>query len=339
MEIKSKTKASVTGEQIARLCVRHFGMPCKSCVELNDGYFNRAYLLQLVDGKEMVLKIAPPADVDILGYEKDIMRTEVTFFELASGYPNVPVPEILASDFHCSDIPYPFYFMHRLPGIPLNKIGDISAEMRRRIYEQKAAILARLHAIKGDTFGYASMRGKCQGKSYFDCFKTAFLSLIDDGHRRHTGFPLREGELLELLESTASAFNDVKVPSMVHFDLWDGNIFVRSKTDLTITGIIDFERGFYGDPAADLCQAAGYIDLDRDRYFFDAYNACAAHPILWDTAMKVRTYMYRVYLLVIMHVECFYRDINGSFEPQKKWVQEEFPKVHAALQRALRGSW
>ena len=46
--------------------------------ELKEGWFNVAYNVKLADGREVVLKIAPPQDVEVMSYEKNIMYTEVT---------------------------------------------------------------------------------------------------------------------------------------------------------------------------------------------------------------------------------------------------------------------
>lgn len=331
----SLTKSKVTASQIIALCQYHFNASPQMFTELNDGFYNISYLIVLADNSEVVLKIAPPKDVEILTYEIDIMKTEVEFYKLASFYTDIPVPTILADDFSGECIPYPYYFMSKLHGMALNKIGDISPAMRKEIYTQKAAMLAKLHSIKGETFGYVSMKNVCEGKSYFESFKVSMHALLEDGHRKKTGFPIREADIIETLDECADAFNEVLIPSMVHFDLWDGNIFVSSKEDLTIEGLIDFERGFYGDPSADICQAAGYIDLDVDTYFFDVYNQYATEPIQWNRSMKIRTYTYRLYLFIIMHVECFYRDVDGSFEPQKQWVLKEFDNVYQQLCKAL----
>ena len=45
--------------------------------ELKEGWFNVVYDLRLADGREVILKIAPPADAEILTYERNIMETEV----------------------------------------------------------------------------------------------------------------------------------------------------------------------------------------------------------------------------------------------------------------------
>lgn len=46
------------------------------------------------------------------------------------------------------------------------------------------------------------------------------------------------------LTLSKTVFDQVTVPCLVHWDLWDGNVFVK---DNRITGVIDCERSLWGD--------------------------------------------------------------------------------------------
>jgi hypothetical protein len=77
----SLTKSKVSSAQISALCQFHFNSTLQTCKELNDGFYNISYLIRLADDREVLLKIAPPKDVEILTYEKAIMKSEVAFFK------------------------------------------------------------------------------------------------------------------------------------------------------------------------------------------------------------------------------------------------------------------
>lgn len=333
--MKSLTKANVSDSDIKMVCKHAFHSNCKSFYELNDGFYNISFIVMLESGKEVVLKIAPSSDVDILTYEKDIMCSEVLFYELIYANTDIPVPHVIIKDFSLEVIPYPYYFMSKLHGITANKVHIITPAMRKEIYIQKASMLAKLHTIKSDTFGYISMKEQCKNKSYHEVFMVIVYALIQDGHRKNTGFPIEENELLQIFKQCEEAFNQVKIPCLVHYDLWDGNLFLHSEHDMTIVGIIDFERGFYGDPAADFCQVLGYMDLFNEDYFINEYNKYSPMKVYLDQAMSIRIFAYRLYLFTIMHIECFYRDINGSFDAQKKWVAKEIRVVYNLLNSTL----
>ena len=119
--MESKTKNRKTREQVARMVERAFNgltlAPGEDAVsELKEGWFNAAYNVRLADGREVILKIAPPKDAEILAYEKNIMATEVASMRLAAQNPAIPVPEIYyfdnARDLCDSD----YFFMEKLGG-------------------------------------------------------------------------------------------------------------------------------------------------------------------------------------------------------------------------------
>lgn len=66
--------------------------------ELGHGWFNVAYLMRLRDGARVVLKIAPPAGVEVMTYERGAMATELTALRLIREHTTVPVPAVEFAD-------------------------------------------------------------------------------------------------------------------------------------------------------------------------------------------------------------------------------------------------
>ena len=88
------------------------------------------------------------------------------------------------------------------------------------------------------------------------------------------------------------------VPSFVHWDLWDPNVFVDPDT-LEVVGIIDFERALWGDPLME----AQFLAKIGDAAFLDAYGI----PMFPTPGAVSRRLLYDLYLFVIMVVEVAYR--------------------------------
>ncbi|MCP4764345.1 MAG: aminoglycoside phosphotransferase family protein, partial [archaeon] len=86
MKIKSKTKKPLTEGELSSLVKDSFGNDAEvtKAEELHDGYFNTAYLLEIVkkDGKmiDTVLKVAPIPEMRLMTYENDCMNTEMEVF-------------------------------------------------------------------------------------------------------------------------------------------------------------------------------------------------------------------------------------------------------------------
>ena len=68
--MESKTKAKVERHQIEEAVFRHFHDHAESIAELSNGFYNASYLIELSNGREVVMKVAPPAGVEVMTYEK-----------------------------------------------------------------------------------------------------------------------------------------------------------------------------------------------------------------------------------------------------------------------------
>ncbi|MBI9099212.1 MAG: aminoglycoside phosphotransferase family protein [Spirochaetaceae bacterium] len=329
----SATKSSLGVREIKSLFNRIFPkIPVLKIGELEDGCFNASYVIQLDNRSEYVLKVAPPEDVPILTYEKEMMSTEVFFHKLLTERTSIPLPKLIFSHLKGEDTASDYFIMEKLHGFPLDKIGEVTIEMRKTLFLQLAGYLAQMHSIKGDYFGYPIMKESLRGQSYFESFLFMLDQVFHDGRVRNVSLPVPEKVLKELIGCFRNAFDEIKQSNFVHFDLWDGNIFVKnSDTNPEIEGLIDFERGFYGDPAADFSQVAGYIDLEKDEWFLEEYNRHVPVPFVLDKKAKNRIKLFRLYLFLIMVVESYYRDVEGSYNDQLKWSEGELVKLYEEL--------
>lgn len=57
---------------------------------------------------------------------------------------------------------------------------------------------------------------------------------------------------LELLAAKSHWFDEIETPRLLHGDLWPKNVLIdRSNARPQIVGLLDAERGFWGDPMAE----------------------------------------------------------------------------------------
>jgi Ser/Thr protein kinase RdoA (MazF antagonist) len=94
-----QNKNRKTRQQIENMTIRAFeglglSAGADAVTELKQGWFNAAYNVQLADGREVILKIAPPQNAEVMLYEKNIMATEVATMRLVRQNPAIPVPDI-----------------------------------------------------------------------------------------------------------------------------------------------------------------------------------------------------------------------------------------------------
>lgn len=76
---------------------RALGSPLAGHRELTDGMVNTAYRLTTADGRDRVLKVAPPPGTPLLTHERDLMRTEAMAFARMAEH-GLPVPEVLLAE-------------------------------------------------------------------------------------------------------------------------------------------------------------------------------------------------------------------------------------------------
>ena len=313
--MQSISNTPLTHEMIQTIVTHHFGAASRlvAAEELTDGYYNAAYRLDLADGLRCVLKVAPPASVRVLRYEQDIMTAEVETIRLVRAHTTMPAPEILCHDPSHRLIDNEFFIMAFVAGLPFHKLrASLSQKDQQRIVRKIGAFLAEMNAISGPAFGYftpASPRFE-EWRSAFDFMLAGVLA---DGQEMSVELPLQYDTLLDLLSRSYPALDEVQSPRLVHWDLWDGNVFV-DPTTAQITGIIDFERSLWGDPLMEVNFGA-FAPLEPDSPLLQGYG----QPMLATPAERVRRTLYNIYLFLIMIIECTYR--RYPMQDQENWAR------------------
>ena len=117
-----------------------------------------------------------------------------------------------------------------------------------------------------------------------------------------------------LLRRHAGELDAVRRPALVHFDLWDGNVFVSPDAGggARVTGMIDGERAFFGDPVAELVSLALLRDPADCPEILAGYAEVAGDDRIELTdGVRRRLAMYTSYLYLIMIVEGEPRGYTG----------------------------
>jgi aminoglycoside phosphotransferase (APT) family kinase protein len=325
MEIHSLTRRHVTEPELRSLVRRGFGDRAEidRWHELTGGTYNAAYAITLVDGTDLVLKVAPPPELKLLSHEVDLMRTEVDFYHRA-GRAHVAVPNVVYFDFDRDLIGTDFVFLSRVAGTDLYRTrDDLTPAQLAAVRGETAAIAARLHTVTGPAYGYP-LRGS---HSWQSSWRAAFGAMVDDiladATRLGSALPAPPERIGALLRRQADALDEVRRPALVHFDLWDGNVFIAADAAGTVrvTGLIDGERAFFGDPLAELVSMTLFRNLDDEPEILAGY-ASAGHGglELTDTARR-RLTLYTIYLYLIMAIEGATRGWDGPERSEhEKWL-------------------
>lgn len=301
--MESFTKVKLDDQQLRALAASTFGTDTAiiRSKELTGGFFNAAYDLELSDGRSVILKVAPAAETETLSYEKDIMRAEVEALRLVLAAGTVPVPAVYGFDESLELIPSPFFFMEKIEGKPYNEVKDsLPDEVRASIERELGRYQRLINGIKGERFGLFGLPPDTAARTWRETFTAMIHNVLDDGQRLGAVLPASYDEIKQGLEKFLPALEEVTVPRLIHWDLWNGNIFVK---DGVIVSIIDWERALWGDVLMEYY----FRHFENSPAFFEGYGATFDSP---NERLRIR--LYDLYLDLILVIECYSRQYTDE---------------------------
>jgi aminoglycoside phosphotransferase (APT) family kinase protein len=286
----------------------------------NSGWFNTIYRLWCSDAKSYVIKVFPLPTVRLMRYETDILLVEVEVMRRLESECVLPVPQIVYASSADELLGSPWYLMRALGGdvyagvrqnLARNLVSEIDVETGR--------YCRRLNDISRDTFGLYSDR-QPRFKSWRDAYCHLVSDVLRDAEDKQVELPLGRSELHDLMLAPTGAFDEVRRPSLVHWDLHDGNIFVD--IDGRITGLLDFERCLWADPLMEY--NFGRMGLRAD------FNRGYGFSGEFTSSEGYRRASYDAYLTLIMVVESYFR---GFDQAHIDWARAELATDIEAMRR------
>lgn len=242
---------------------------------IGAGLYNDSYSVDCERG-QFVLRIAPADDIPKLFYEVDMMRSEPGIHKLVAEKTDVPVPRVVHYDFSRKTIDRDFLVMEYLPG----NSGLFSER-------ELGGYVRQLHGIESDMCGYPERKAPTR-KDWPDLFMEYVQMILDDCLSCGVIEKAERDGMFEVYEENGFAVERIR-PVFLHLDLWSQNILTANGK---ITGMLDFDRGLYGDPELEFAVLDTYGYSSDD--FFEGYGE--ERPC--DEKARVRQKLYIVYELI-----------------------------------------
>jgi aminoglycoside phosphotransferase (APT) family kinase protein len=125
----------------------------------------------------------------------------------------------------------------------------------------------------------------------------------------------RYAQVMAAIERHAGALAEVRAPALVHFDLWDGNVLCA---DGRLTGLVDGERYFWGDPLYDfVCTTIGRrMEEQPDHPVLLGYHPDG--PPAFTDAQRARLMLYRLQFCLLLLAEMPSRAMVGEHERERR---------------------
>ena len=215
--------------------------------ELTEGMCNVTYDIAFDDGVECILKIAAKDTTGNTSNEIRLMDAEVTAMRLVRENCSFKVADVLAHDRSKTICDGEYFFMEKLPGTNYSFIKEnLSEDVNRKLQREIGEISGQLCSITNPQFGFLGDEKRYD--SLADLVRTMLLNLISDGQKKNVDLGCDPDQLIEEFEKEKHIFDEVSHATLVHWDMWEGNVFVE---DEHVSGIIDWERAMWGEPFMD----------------------------------------------------------------------------------------
>jgi aminoglycoside phosphotransferase (APT) family kinase protein len=248
--LSQDTPPSPTADQIVAMCQRAFGpsVHIASARELGGGTFNTTFLITLND-QQVILRIAPPPTADLMWNDHWLMRRELQIQPFFAAIASL-MPRTLLADFTHQLIDRDYIFQTYLAGDRWDQIGDrFMPEEKLRLWEQFGSITKTIHSTIGKTFGgpHPAPEFPTWSKRVLYHLESAIQAMVEE---QLDVTDLRS--LLLIVQGTTALLDAITQPRLLHGDLWLFNILVsRGLEGPIISGILDADRAWWGDPLAD----------------------------------------------------------------------------------------
>jgi len=217
--------------------------------EIGGGTFNETYLIEVPENEKVVLRVAPPLADDTYWDDVSLMRREHNTFPYFASIGTF-LPKTLLADFTHQIVGRDYVLQTFLEGERWSDIEDeLTEEENLDLWRQCGEIVKRMHGTRGEQFGYPY-----PGSSFASWHEVVMdrFSRIAQSLKDYDADIAYFSAIFELVGSAQSVFNEVREPHLLHGDLWTFNLLITRKNERPlITGVLDTERAWWGDPLAD----------------------------------------------------------------------------------------
>lgn len=307
------TKNKQSNEKILEMAKAAFpGKKVSDITELTEGMCNAAYDISFDDGSESILKISSANRTGNTSNEINLMRAEVQAMELVRRNCTFKVADVQYYDTSHELCDGDYFFMEKLQGKNYCSVKEqLSENDISRINEEIGIISRQLTEIRNDEFGFLGDTRRYP--SLFEFTKVMLMNLIKDAEQRDIDIAYDAASYLKQLENDVTAFEGIASATLVHWDLWEGNVFIDNGH---VSGIIDWERALWGEAFMD----DRFRYHNREKCFLTGFGKTSFS----ENEIK-RMKWYDIILYLTMMIEVYYREYEDK--GQYLWAKDMLMEV------------
>lgn len=302
------TKNRQSKETICQMALKAFpDKEVSDITELTDGMCNAAYLVRFTDKTKSVLKIAAADRSGLMTNEMNMMEAEVGAMRIMRQNSGVKTAEVYFYDCSGTLCSGAYFFMEALEGESFFSAKERMSEEEKKLINYKIGQIERaVTSIQGEAFGLLGDE-EHRFLQLFDFVSYLLYNILSDAEEKQVAIGIEKEEVLQCLSGHRPMFDRVTQPVLVHWDMWEGNIFIK---DGQISGVIDWERAMWGEAFMD----DRFRRHTRTQEFLRGYGKEKL-----DEKEMCRIYWYDIYLYLTMMVEGTYRQYED--DSQYQWAK------------------
>ena len=250
--MNAKESNLVSPEQVLAMVRRAFGpeVEVNTIHPIAGGTVNTVFRLTLADGQQVILRVAPPRRNSPWNWnETYLMRREHAIQPFFAPVAHL-MPRCLFVDFTHQILDRDYMIQQYLAGERWDHIaGELSSMENDILWQQFGGLLKQIHNVEGSIFGlpYPGLDFPSWSQTVLKRFEyTEQLAA-----RAQVIIPHFE-EILNIVRLHADVLDEIRIPKLLHGDLWLFNLLVvRDAAGPRITGLLDADLAWWGDPVAD----------------------------------------------------------------------------------------
>ena len=324
--MESKSKIQLTKDQIIQLVKYSLNKTCIDSQELTNGWFNTIHRVTLNDNSTCILKISPPPSFKVMRYEKDILNTEQQILFLFNTW-GIPSPKVIKYVETNPIFNHPCFFMECVEGITLQSYKEkkrLEGTVDFSVMNRSLGILqADINNLGLQEKKWGLPASGVQYKTWGEALNSLVSDLLADADDNAVKLPVPAADIQFCFTDAKEYFKDVTQPSLIHWDLHDGNILVSDEGK--ITGVIDCDRALYADPLMEFWFRS-MANSDED--FYTGYKETIHKDIidfskLSKEVIAKRIRLYDLYLALVLRIECAFREYGAD---HMQWTEEKLKK-------------
>lgn len=248
MNESSKIYKELSYDELNKIIKSNFGVDKFEARLISGGLFNTTYRIKLLDSKrEIILRVGPSNQELLLPFEHNLMLAEEKVYSILKKE-DIPCSTIINCDVTREIINRNYMILEYIDSKPLSEV-DLSNEIKSDIYKNLGAYVAKIHNINSNKFGRVYDVSKGNG---FNLWSEYLYNEIIESKQNYINYNVFSEDEVKLFGDVILKYkeilDEIKMPHLIHADLWDGNVLIQSNEGKQeIAAIIDADRSVFGD--------------------------------------------------------------------------------------------